>query len=213
MEPGLQVKLLKALEEKKIRHLGGSQDISFDARIIAAVNEDPLKLIEEGRLRQDLYYRLGVIRLNLPPLRERMEDVPLLTKYFIDRYNTALQRDIQGVSELALHLLEQYSWPGNVRELQNVIEGAFSATRSQLLRVNDIEEILESGSTRSAGSPPAEKAVPPIEEGFILSKEIERYEQSLIRQALAQTTSISQAARLLGTSRQNLKHKMQKYFL
>ena len=213
MEPGLQVKLLKALEEKKIRHLGGSQDISFDARIIAAVNEDPLKLIEEGRLRQDLYYRLGVIRLNLPPLRERMEDVPLLTKYFIDRYNTALQRDIQGVSELALHLLEQYSWPGNVRELQNVIEGAFSATRSQLLRVNDIEEILESGGTRSAGSPPAEKAVPPIEEGFILSKEIERYEQSLIRQALAQTTSISQAARLLGTSRQNLKHKMQKYFL
>ena len=128
MEPGLQVKLLKALEEKKIRHLGGSQDISFDARIIAAVNEDPLKLIEEGRLRQDLYYRLGVIRLNLPPLRERMEDVPLLTKYFIDRYNTALQRDIQGVSELALHLLEQYSWPGNVRELQNVIEGAVSAT-------------------------------------------------------------------------------------
>ena len=142
-----------------------------------------------------------------------MEDVPLLTKYFIDRYNTALQRDIQGVSELALHLLEQYSWPGNVRELQNVIEGVFSATRSQLLRVNDIEEILESGGTRSAGSPPAEKAVPPIEEGFILSKEIERYEQSLIRQALAQTTSISQAARLLGTSRQNLKHKMQKYFL
>lgn len=213
MEPGLQVKLLKALEEKKIRHLGGSQDISFDARIIAAVNEDPLKLIEEGRLRQDLYYRLGVIRLNLPPLRERMEDVPLLTKYFIDRYNTALQRDIQGVSELALHLLAQYSWPGNVRELQNVIEGAFSATRSQLLRVNDIEEILESSGTRSAGSPPAEKAVPPIEEGFILSKEIERYEQSLIRQALAQTTSISQAARLLGTSRQNLKHKMQKYFL
>ena len=97
--------------------------------------------------------------------------------------------------------------------MQNVIEGAFSATRSQLLRVNDIEEILESGSTRSAGSPPAEKAVPPIEEGFILSKEIERYEQSLIRQALAQSTSISQAARLLGTSRQNLKHKMQKYFL
>lgn len=213
MEPGLQVKLLKALEEKKIRHLGGSQDISFDARIIAAVNEDPLKLIEAGRLRQDLYYRLGVIRLNLPPLRERMEDVPLLTQHFIRRYNAALQRDVQGISELALHLLEQYPWPGNVRELQNVIEGAFSATRSQVLRVNDIEEILDSCGTRSAGSRPAEKALPPIEEGFSLSREIERCEQAFIRQALAQTDSISQAARLLGTSRQNLKHKMQKYFL
>lgn len=213
MEPGLQVKLLKALEEKKIRHLGGSRDIPFDARIIAAVNEDPLKLIREGRLRQDLYYRLGVIRLNLPPLRQRMEDVPLLTNYFITRYNAALQRDVQGISELALHLLEQYPWPGNVRELQNVIEGAFSATRSQVLRVNDIEEILDSGGTRSAGAQSAGKALPPIEEGFSLSKEMDRYEQAFIRQALAQTSSISQAARLLGTSRQNLKHKMQKYFL
>lgn len=213
METGLQVKLLKALEEKKIRHLGGSRDISFDARIIAAVHEDPIHLIEEGRLRQDLYYRLGVIRLNLPPLRERMEDVPLLTRYFIDRYNTALQRDVQGISELALHLLEQYAWPGNVRELQNVIEGAFSATRSQLLRVNDIEEILNSSGTRSAGSRTAEASAPPIEESFVLSEEMERYEQALIRQALAQAASISQATRLLGTSRQNLKHKMQKYYL
>ena len=122
MDPALQAKLLKVLEEKKVRRLGGSRDILFDVRIVAAVNEKPRKLIQEGRLREDLYYRLGVIRLTLPPLRERLCDIAPLAGCFIDRYNRTMRRNVRGLSERALRMLRSYSWPGNVRELKNITE-------------------------------------------------------------------------------------------
>ena len=145
MEIGLQAKLLKVLEEKKVRRLGGSRDIPFDVRIVAAVNEDPAKLIREHRLREDLYYRLGVVRITLPPLRKRKGDIALLTRHFIDRYNQKMKRDIRGISEQALRRLEQYSWPGNVRELQNVVEGAYVSARSEMLMVDHMADILDQG--------------------------------------------------------------------
>ena len=142
MDPALQAKLLKVLEEKKVRRLGGSRDIPFDVRIVAAVNEKPQKLIREGRLREDLYYRLGVIRLTLPPLRERLCDIGPLADYFIEHYNRKLHRRVRGLSERALRLLRGYAWPGNVRELKNAIEGAVAVARGERLTVEDMEEIL-----------------------------------------------------------------------
>ena len=209
METGLQAKLLKVLEEKKVRRLGGSRDIPFDVRIVAAVNEEPAKLIREHRLREDLYYRLGVVRITLPPLRKRVGDIPLLIRYFIDQYNRKMKRSIQGVSAQALRRLERYSWPGNVRELQNVIEGAFASARSELLVLDHMEDALEYQEVSLA----EESREGDIDPGFSLTKALEQYERELLHKAMEQSSSISQAARLLGLSRQNLKYKLQKYNL
>ena len=209
MEIGLQAKLLKVLEEKKVRRLGGSRDIPFDVRIVAAVNEEPAKLIREHRLREDLYYRLGVVRITLPPLRKRVGDIPLLIRYFIDQYNRKMKRSIQGVSAQALRRLERYSWPGNVRELQNVIEGAFASARSELLVLDHMEDALEYQELSLA----EESREGDIDPGFSLTKALEQYERELLHKAMEQSSSISQAARLLGLSRQNLKYKLQKYNL
>lgn len=210
MEIGLQAKLLKVLEEKKVRRLGGSRDIPFDVRIVAAVNEDPAKLIREHRLREDLYYRLGVVRITLPPLRKRKGDIALLTRHFIDRYNQKMKRDIRGISEQALRRLEQYSWPGNVRELQNVVEGAYVSARSEMLMVDHMADILDQGLVELEEEPVGGDT---IGEGFSLPQALEQYERELVRKAMAQSTSISQAARLLGVSRQNLKYRLQKFNL
>lgn len=209
METGLQAKLLKVLEEKKVRRLGGSRDIPFDVRIVAAVNEEPARLIREHRLREDLYYRLGVVRITLPPLRKRVGDIPLLIRYFIDQYNRKMKRSIQGVSAQALRRLERYSWPGNVRELQNVIEGAFASARSELLVLDHMEDALEYQEVSLA----EESREGDIDPGFSLTKALEQYERELLHKAMEQSSSISQAARLLGLSRQNLKYKLQKYNL
>ena len=138
MDPALQAKLLKVLEEKKVRRLGGSRDIPFDVRIVAAVNEKPQKLIREGRLREDLYYRLGVIRLPLPPLRERLCDIGPLADYFIEHYNRKLHRRVRGLSERALRLLRGYAWPGNVRELKNVVEQAVILSSGDYILPTDL---------------------------------------------------------------------------
>ena len=209
MEIGLQAKLLKVLEEKKVRRLGGSRDIPFDVRIVAAVNEEPAKLIREHRLREDLYYRLGVVRITLPPLRKRVGDIPLLIRYFIDQYNRKMKRSIRVISDQALRRLERYSWPGNVRELQNVIEGAFASARSELLVLDHMEDALEYQEVSLA----EESREGDIDPGFSLTKALEQYERELLHKAMEQSSSISQAARLLGLSRQNLKYKLQKYNL
>lgn len=214
MATSLQAKLLKVLEEKKVRRLGGNRDIPFDVRIVAAVNEPPQKLIQEGRMREDLYYRLGVIRLILPPLRERLGDIDLLAEVFLKRYSRTLRRDVRGLSARALEELRQYRWPGNVRELQNAIEGAVATTRGTQLTVEDIEAVLEGRpGPRFLSDGAMTGQEQPLEPGFSLSKAMERYERELIVRAMEQGGSISQAARLLGLSRQNLKYKLQKYNL
>ena len=216
MDISLQVKLLKALEEKKVRHLGGQRDIPFDVRIVSAVNEEPLELIRHKRMRSDLYYRLGVIRLNLPPLRERTQDIPLLVRYFIDKYDRELDRHIEGISDPALQILTQYPWPGNIRELQNVIEGAFSCGDTDKLTVESImASVSELMDCRPADMRPLSSPLelPSLGDGFSLTRELERYERELLRKAMAQSSSLSQSARLLGLSRQALKYKLQKYDL
>ena len=209
MDISLQAKLLKALEEKKVRRLGGSRDIPFDVRIVAAVNEPPEELLRSGKLRQDLYYRLGVVRLNLPPLRERPEDISLLTTYFIEQYNRSMKRSIRGVTPEVAEQFRRYRWPGNIRQLRNTVEGAFAVAQGELLCEADLAESL---GTRPEPAPEASGAALP-DSPISLSREVERYERELIRRAMEQYGSISAAARNLGLSRQNLKYKLQKYNL
>ena len=124
MTPATQVKLLRVLQERTFRRLGGRSEQSVDVRVIAATNIDPHEAVQKGKLREDLYYRLNVFSLRLPPLRDRKEDLPLLIQAFINEFNTRNQRSIVGVSNQAMRMLEQYGWPGNVREVKNVIERA-----------------------------------------------------------------------------------------
>src|SRR5213080_40779 len=124
MTPATQVKLLRVLQERKFRRLGGRNEQTVDVRVLAATNIDPLDAVQKGKLREDLYYRLNVFAMKLPPLRERKEDLPLLIQSFINEFNARNQRSITGVDHQAMRMLEQYGWPGNIRELRNVIERA-----------------------------------------------------------------------------------------
>lgn len=211
MEPSLQAKLLKVLESKRVRRLGGSQEHTFDVRVVAAVNEPPLQLVKQGKLREDLYYRLGVVRLILPPLRDRPEDISLLTEHFIELYNHSMGRSIRGITAAVTSLFQHYTWPGNIRELRNVIESAFVTAQGQLLDEEDVADSLGSWHDKAA-SRHITKDVDQAQ-NISLPQELERYECSLIQQAMEQTGSISAAARRLGLSRQGLKYKLQKYNL
>ena len=122
MDLSLQAKILKAIEEKRFRPVGGEQDVHSDVRIVSAMNVDPITAVREGLLRRDLFYRLGVVQLALPPLRKRPEDIPLLTDFYVEQYNRNMGRAISGVSELVRNALLAYDWPGNVRELRNAVE-------------------------------------------------------------------------------------------
>lgn len=206
----LQAKLIKALSRNK-RHAINAPDAAYDVRVVAAMNDDPYAALREKRLREDLYYKLGVIKLRMPPLREHADDIPLLMRYFIDKYNLEMKRSVHVVSSMVESILRQYSWPGNVQELKNVIEGALVSMRSDTLRINDVREVLLSVSGRGSLPGMLDSTPPANSESFSLNEALENYEKSMILQALQETHSISQAARRLGISRQNLQYRLQKY--
>jgi len=133
LNPETQAKLLRVLQEKEFMRLGGTKTIKVDVRIIVATNSDLEELIQQKKFREDLFYRLNVIKIELPPLRERKEDIPLLVKHFIDFYSKENKKEIEGVSEDVMEILEKYDWPGNIRELENVIERAVVLTKSKLI--------------------------------------------------------------------------------
>lgn len=207
MEISMQAKLLKAIEEKKIWKVGGTEPINIDTRIISAVNEEPKKAISEKNLRADLFYRLGVVQITVPTLKERRKDINLLTNYFINQYNQKMKRNIIGISEGVEAIFHQYSWPGNVRELQNVIEGAFNLTSHNLIEerdlpnyIRDMEKQKQASSYESFGK-------------SSLNHMVEDYEKQLIIRALNQSNTKADAAKLLKISKQSLKYKMDKYNL
>ena len=215
MDIGLQSKILKAIEEKQVMRVGGYEPIATDIKIISAVNENPLTCVQEGKLREDLFYRLSVVQLNVPPLRERYEDLLLLTSYFIDEYNRQMKKDILGLDEEAEAILKAYTWPGNVRELRNVIEGAFNVASGRFIRRMDLPEYL---LKRISGKPdqildPSAVSVTKIGSGFSLDKEVEEFEKTIILQALDHSKNYTEAAELLGISKQSLNYKMKKYSL
>ena len=215
MDIGLQSKILKAIEEKQVMRVGGYEPIATDIKIISAVNENPLTCVQEGKLREDLFYRLSVVQLNVPPLRERYEDLLLLTSYFIDEYNRQMKKDILGLDEEAEAILKAYTWPGNVRELRNVIEGAFNVASGRFIRRMDLPEYL---LKRISGMPdqildPSAVSVTKIGSRFSLDKEVEEFEKTIILQALDHSKNYTEAAELLGISKQSLNYKMKKYSL
>ncbi|NOY60139.1 MAG: sigma-54-dependent Fis family transcriptional regulator [Calditrichaeota bacterium] len=140
LDIALQAKLLRVIQERKFRKIGGKDLINVDIRIVSATNRDPEKAVEEKIFRQDLYFRVNVIRIDLPPLRDRKEDIPFLVESFIEQFNLKASHVIEGITHDALHCLKQYDWPGNVRELCNVIERAIALTEGKWLTVNDLPE-------------------------------------------------------------------------
>ncbi len=201
----VQVKLLRAIQEREVRRVGDVRDVRVDVRIIAASNRDLGKAVAEGVLREDLFYRLNVIPIHLPPLRERREDIPLLVAHFVQRLSRQLGKPVTGVTPEALAALETYHWPGNVRELENVIERAIVLGAGELLGLDALPANLQ-------GAPgPQELPVELGTPGFNLDDTLERIEQRYIQMALERTGGVQmRAAELLGLSFRQFRYKLQK---
>jgi len=148
MEISVQAKILKAIEEKQITRIGGLEPIPIDVKIVSAINQNPLDCIREGKLREDLFYRLSVVQLIMPPLRERHNDLFYLTYSFIQLYNEKMGRHIIGIDEEVENIFAAYDWPGNVRELKNVIEGAFNVTAAGFIQKKDLPAYMETALKR-----------------------------------------------------------------
>jgi DNA-binding NtrC family response regulator len=212
MAPQMQAKILRVLETKTLRRIGGTTDIKVDVRFIAASNRDLRRAVREGMMREDLYYRLGVVVIRLPPLRERMQDLELFVDAFIDEFNRAMGKSIVGVSPEALQLMRNYSWPGNIRELRNVIERAMVLCDEREFRpVHLPAELSEQFfSLSDLALPRFHIEIPP--EGIHLEELVSQLEVRLIRQALGRTDgNQSEAARLLSISRDQLRYRLEKY--
>lgn len=220
MNAAMQAKLLKALEDKTVRRVGGKDDIPFDVRIICATNEEPQHLLDSGRMRSDFYYRIGVVQLHLPPLRERPEDILPLADHFVQYFNQKMDLSISGLSSMTKDLFLHWSWPGNIRELRNVIEGAFNIEESSLITLNSVQILLDRfGSVPIISVPTSNSTDQDLQSGIheILShgpvdlkQLLEQYEASIIREALSQTDRLNAAASLLSMSPQKLQYRIEK---
>jgi len=209
MPLALQAKLLRVLEEQSFRRLGGLKDINLDLRVITATNKNLREAVKEGAFRQDLYFRLNVIQISIPALRERPEDILPLAEFFVNHYNKKFRRHIEGVSREAQQLLVTHNWPGNVRELRNAIERAMILEESSLLTPSSLPVALISPSG-GVDAAHAHLAYQIPDEGISL----EENERSLVVRALEKTGgNQTQAARLLRITRDTLRYKMKKFNL
>ena len=204
MPSDLQAKLLRVLEEGAVRRVGDANARWVDVRILCATNQDPVRNVKEGRLRKDLFYRIQVVRIDLPPLRERREDIPLLTSHFIREYNGKLGKRVSGLRPEVEEMFLRYDWPGNVRELKHAIEGAMNMVEGEMIAPEDLPPHLIPGET----------AARPEREGRPLREVLAEVEERMIREALAACGgNVRQAARRLGIPRQTLQYKLQKWGL
>jgi DNA-binding NtrC family response regulator len=206
MVPALQAKLLRFLEEKAFRRVGGAGDIQVDVRVIAATNRNLEETVRAGKFRDDLYYRLNVLRVEVPPLRARQEDIPILAQYFIEMYGKEFKRPVRGLSHAAEAALRQYGWPGNVRELRNLVERAVLLCEHDLLEPADFDS-LHTARAHAAGG----------HGGFELPPEgvnLEDVERSLVVQALERAGgNQTRAAALLGLHRDQIRYRVEKFGL
>jgi two-component system response regulator PilR (NtrC family) len=206
MAPTMQVKILRALQEKKIRRVGGTNEIPVEVRLIAATNRELEKRMEEGDFREDLYYRLAVIPIHIPSLRERKPDIVPLIRHFLGKYNERLGSSIQGVTEDALSCLEEYAWPGNVRELENVIERAVTLESGEYIQKELLPEKVRGQVT------PEEVSSPRLsqDQGLDLEVYLKGVERQIIEQALQLTEgNQTRAAELLRISYRSLRHRVE----
>ncbi len=206
----MQVKLLRVLQDKEFKRVGGTEDIRVDVRIIAATNKDLEEAVKEKRFREDLFYRLNVIQIKLPPLRERKEDIQILASHFLKKYSQELSKAISKISPEALQILLNYEYPGNVRELQNIIERAVALEGSQELTPHNLSSYLSEQPLLKKG--PIDIEIP--SEGIDLEKMVEDLERSLLLKALDRTKGIKKkAAELLHINFRSMRYRLEKYGL
>ena len=206
VHPSLQVKLLRVIQEREIRRVGDTKDIKVDVRLIAASNRDVAKAVQDGILREDLFYRLNVIPIHIPPLRERREDIPLLVAHFIKHRSAELGQSVRTVTPAALAILENYRWPGNIRELENVIERALVLGSGEVFDVDALPPDLR--RPRDV----IDIAVEIPESWLALEATLDQIEQRYIHLALARTGGVqTRAAELLRVSFRQLRYKLQKF--
>ena len=202
LEPLMQVKLLRVLEERAFERVGGAKTLQVDVRLVAATNRNLKKLVNEGKFRDDLFYRLSVVAVDLPPLRERREDIPLLVKTFLDEFSRENGKQVREVTPEALNVLLAYDWPGNVRELRNAIEQMVVLARAERLTVRDVPPQVRGGADLTK--------ISVVRTGMT----VEEAERQLIVQALKETDgNRTQAARKIGISRRTLHRKLKQYGL
>ncbi|MTI61346.1 MAG: PAS domain-containing protein [Firmicutes bacterium] len=209
----LQAKLLRVLQEGVIKPVGGNKGIKVDVRIIATINKHPLEVLRNGELRSDLYYRLAVVNLHLPPLRERKGDILLLTDYFINQFNNKFNYQVEGISEEVKEMFLNYDWPGSVRQLEHVIEGAINIVGFKgLIKKQDVKSFMLDIEEKSKEKLTFNKEK--VFDGKPLPDLMKKIEKKLIKEALSETEgNVSQAAENLGVKRQSLQYKIKKYKL
>lgn len=199
MSPQVQIALLRVLENQKIDRVGGAKEIDVNVRIVAATNENMEDLISTGKFREDLYYRLNVYNIELPPLRNRIDDIPLISNYFLEKFNTEYGKEIEGIDEEATEILQKYTWPGNIRELRNILLRALIAAK-KLIKKKDLPESIRKGSL------PGQEIRFPA--GTPLT-DIER--ESIIKTLQMAKGNKLKAAEILGISRRSLYNKLEDY--
>jgi two-component system response regulator PilR (NtrC family) len=210
MSAVMQVKLLRVLQERRFRRVGGLEELQADIRVIAATNQDLTRAVAEGRFREDLFYRINVIPIVLPPLRERREDIPLLAEHFLAKYREQMAKPVTGLSHDALELLQQYDWPGNIRELENVIERAVALENTPTVLPDSLPPSVR-GLTPRGG---ANAADPLPEAGFDLEAHVKEIERGYIAQALERAGGVQvKAAEMLGMSFRSFRYYVKKYNL
>src|SRR4051812_13550631 len=223
MSPMLQVKVLRVLQERRFRRVGGTEEVEADIRIIAATNRDLAKMVAEGQFREDLYYRINVIPVRLPALRERLDDVPMLAEHFVIKFATQMSKAISGISGGAMAFLTAHSWPGNVRELENAMERAVALERTPSILPESLPDTVR-GPAQGVFSPATAAAVsspdvppvgrPPLDKGFDLEQHVQHVEREYIAEALRRSGGVKvKAAELLGMSFRSFRYYMKKYNL
>ncbi len=205
LPPVLQVKLLRVVQEKTFRRIGGAEDIKVDVRIISATNRNLKERVKKNEFREDLYFRLNVIPIHMPPLRERKEDIPLLTRHFIEKYAREFGKEVRMISSYAMELLMKYPFPGNIRELENIIERGVAMETSNII----LPESLVLSETEDRPDSDLNVVIP--DGGLNLNVALERYERHIIEQALQKTKgSKTKAAELLGVTFDSLRYRIEK---
>jgi two-component system response regulator PilR (NtrC family) len=221
MNQAMQVKLLRVLQDRRFRRLGGTEEVQADIRVIAATNQDLAKMVADGRFREDLYYRINVIQVHLPPLRDRRDDVLLLADHFLAKYARGVEKSVSGISREAQDLLAAYPWPGNVRELENVIERAVALEQTPLVLPESLPPHVRNGvaaTTRPTAAPGSTATVvsslPDIQEGFDLEALGEDFYRHYIALALEKSGGVqTRAAELLGMSFRSFRYYAKKFNL
>ena len=214
MSPMVQVKLLRVLQERKFRRLGGTEEVDADIRIIAATNRDLSKMVAAGEFREDLYYRINVIPVRLPALRERGQDIPLLADHFVTKFAEQMKKDVSSISGGALACLKAYPWPGNVRELENAIERAVALERTPAILPESLPETVReagngAGLPGAAGNGATDDL---LEAGFDLEQHVQGIEKEYIAEALKRAGGVKKnAAELLGLSFRQFRYLLKKY--